>query len=51
MLYWAIIGSGDVVNRLVQDSFHTPGSSKVAFIYSRGFKEAKRLAKKYKYGK
>ena len=33
MLNWAIIGSGDVVNRLVQDSIVTK-QSKVKYIYS-----------------
>ena len=38
MLRWAIIGSGDVVNRLVKDSFNT-NFSNVKYIYSKYFKQ------------
>ena len=41
MLYWAVIGSGDVVNRLVKNSFHIPGKSSVKYIYSKKYDEAK----------
>lgn len=51
MLRWAIIGSGDVVNRLVQKSFEKKGISTVDYIYSKDFKTAKILKKKYSYGK
>ena len=50
MLNWAIIGSGDVVNRLVQDSIVTK-QSKVKYIYSYDQKNAKKLCKKFGYGK
>ena len=51
MLYWAIIGSGDVVNRLVRKSFLIPKKSKVKYVFSKNFAEAKKLVKKYKLGK
>ena len=41
MLYWAIIGSGDVVKRLVGKSFNIPKKSKVKYIFSHDLKEAK----------
>ena len=50
MLNWAIIGSGDVVNRLVKNSFNVTGTSKVKYIYSDNLHQAKLLAKKYKFG-
>ena len=49
MLKWAIIGSGDVVNRLVKDSFNTKFSN-VKYVYSKDFKQAKKICKKYNYG-
>ena len=51
MLYWAVIGSGDVVNRLVKNSFHIPGKSSVKYIYSKKYDEAKKISLKYKLGK
>ena len=51
MLNWAIIGSGDVVNRLVGNSFEKKGLSKVKYIFSKNTKEAIKLSKKYNYGK
>ena len=51
MLNWAIIGSGDVVNRLVGNSFEKKGISKVKYIFSKNTKEATKLNKKYNYGK
>ena len=51
MLYWAIIGSGDVVKRLVAKSFNVPKKSKVKYIFSHDLKEAKKLTKKYNFGK
>jgi predicted dehydrogenase len=50
MLNWAIIGSGDVVNRLVQDSIVSK-QSKVKYIYSYDQKNAKKLCKIFGYGK
>ncbi len=49
MLNWVIIGSGDVVNRLVKDSFNSK-QSKVCYVYSKNFEEAKKVVKKYNYG-
>ena len=49
MLKWAIIGSGDVISRLVKDSFNTKYSC-VKYIYSKNFNQAKRICKKYNYG-
>lgn len=49
MLRWAIIGSGDVVNRLVKESFNSKFSS-VKYVYSKDFKQAKKICKKYNYG-
>ena len=51
MLHWAIIGSGDVVNRLVGKSFLIPQKSRVKYIFSTNFKSANELAKKHKLGK
>ena len=48
MLNWAI-GSGDVVNRLVQDSIVSK-QSKVKYIYSYD-KKMQKLCKKFGYGK
>ena len=44
MLNWAIIGSGDVVNRLVQDPIVTK-QSKVKYIYSYDQKMQKNFVK------
>jgi len=51
MLCWAVIGSGDVVSRLVKNSFHIPGKSSVKYIYSKKYDEAKKISLKYKLGK
>lgn len=51
MLNWAIIGSGDVVERLVQDSFNVKKRSKVKYIYSLDKKKAQEINKKFRYGK
>ena len=51
MLYWAVIGSGDVVSRLVKNSFDIPGKSSVKYIYSKKYDEAKKISLKYKLGK
>ena len=51
MLNWAIIGSGDVVERLVQDSFNIKKKSNVKYIYSLDKKKAREISKKYRYGK
>ena len=51
MLYWAVIGSGDVVSRLVQSSFNIPGKSSVKYIYSKNYVEAKKISNKFKLGK
>ena len=50
MLKWAIIGSGDVVDRLVQKSFLIKNISKVVSIYSDNYKQANLLAKKHNLG-
>ena len=50
MLNWAIIGSGDVVNRLVKDSIINK-HSKVKYIYSYDQKNAKKLCDDFGYGK
>ena len=51
MLNWAIIGSGDVVERLVQDSLNVKNKSKVSYIYSLDKKKALEINKKFNYGK
>ena len=43
MLNWAIIGSGDVIERLVQNSLNVSNKSKVRCIYSLDKKKAKEL--------
>ena len=50
MLNWAIIGSGDVVERLVQKSFNIKNKSKVKYIYSIDKKNAHKISKKFNYG-
>ena len=45
MLNWAIIGSGDVVERLVQDSFNIKKKSNVKYIYSLDKKKAREISK------
>ena len=47
MLKWCIIGSGDVVKRLVQDSLIIKNKSKIESIISDNFNQAKNFAKKY----
>ena len=47
MLNWAIIGSGDVVQRLVQDSLFSKNKSTVIYVLTENFKEAEDYAKKY----
>ena len=51
MLKWCIVGCGDVVQRLVQDSLQISGSSKVECILTDNIIEAKKFAKKYKINK
>ena len=46
MLNWCIIGSGDVVNRLVKNSLNLKEASKVVAILSDDLKQAKKLAAK-----
>tara|TARA_B100000575_G_scaffold213285_1_gene174072 strand:+ start:1127 stop:2125 length:999 start_codon:yes stop_codon:yes gene_type:complete len=46
MLNWCIVGSGDVVNRLVVDSLNIKNKSKVVAILSNDLNQAKNLAKK-----
>ena len=50
MLKWGIIGSGDVVDRLVQKSFLIKNISKVVSIYSDNYNQANLLAKKHDLG-
>ena len=47
MLNWAIIGCGDVVQRLVQDSLFSKNKSTVIYVLTENFKEAEDYAKKY----
>jgi predicted dehydrogenase len=47
MLNWVIIGSGDVVQRLVDDSLFLKNKSKVSCIISENFEQAKKYANKY----
>jgi len=49
MLNWIVIGSGDVVNRLVKNSLNTK-SSKVSYVFSKDYNQSKKIAKKYNYG-
>ena len=51
MINWAIIGSGDVVNRLVNDSFNVKNISKVKYIYSKDKKSSLNLKKRLKIDK
>tara|TARA_Y200000002_G_scaffold317940_1_gene276736 strand:+ start:116 stop:1114 length:999 start_codon:yes stop_codon:yes gene_type:complete len=46
MLKWCIVGSGDVVNRLVDKSLNIKNKSKVVSILSDDENQAKKLAKK-----
>ena len=48
MLKWCIIGSGDVVSRLVQNSFYIKNKSKVIRIMSFDKNSMREYAKKYK---
>ena len=48
MLNWCIIGSGDVVSRLVQDSFFIKNKSKVSRIMSFDLLSMQKYAKKFK---
>ncbi len=48
MLNWAIIGSGDVVQRLVKDSLFLKNKSAVNYVLSENFEEAKYYGKNYK---
>lgn len=48
MLNWAIIGSGDVVQRLVKDSLFIKNKSKVTYVISKDFDQAKDYGNKYK---
>ena len=47
MLNWAIIGCGDVVQRLVQDSLFVRGKSNVIYVITDNIKDAKAYGKKY----
>lgn len=47
MLNWAVIGCGDVVQRLVQDSLFSKNKSTVIYVLTENFKEAEDYAKKY----
>ena len=49
-LNWIIVGSGDVVNRLVKKSFNLR-NSRVLYVYSDDYNQAKKIVKKYDYGK
>ena len=49
ILNWAIIGSGDVVSRLVKNSFNTK-YSKVKYVLSKEINLAKKVCTKYGYG-
>ena len=46
-LYWAIIGSGDVVQRLVKNSFNYKNYSEPVIVISKKINEAKLFCKKY----
>ena len=50
MLNWAIIGSGDVIERLVQNSLNVSNKSKVKYIYSLDKKKANELSKRFNFG-
>ena len=41
-LNWIIVGSGDVVNRLVKKSFNLR-NSRVLYVYSNDYNQAKKL--------
>ena len=45
MLNWAIIGSGDVVQRLVQDSLFKKNKSDVKYIWSEDVSSEKKFGK------
>ena len=47
MLNWCIIGSGDVVKRLVKDSLAIKNKSKIECILSDNLNQANNFAKKY----
>ena len=47
MLKWGIIGCGDVVQRLVQNSLQVKNKSKIVNVMSKDISLAKRFAKKY----
>ena len=46
MLKWCVIGSGDVVQRLVKDSLNIKNKSKMIYLMSKDIKGAKDYAKK-----
>ena len=46
-LYWAIIGSGDVVQRLVKNSFKYKDYSEPIIVISNNLNEAKSFSQKY----
>ena len=48
MLKWCVVGSGDVVNRLVANSLNIKNKSKVISIVSNDQKQGELLAKKIK---
>lgn len=50
MLNWAIIGSGDVIERLAQNSLNVRNKSKVKYIYSLDKKKANELSKRFNFG-
>ena len=48
MLTWAIIGSGDVVQRLVKNSLFVKNKSTVRYVVSDNLDEAKLYGNKHK---
>ena len=48
ILKWGIIGSGDVVNRLVKKSFNIKTKSLALMIMSDNLEQARVIAKKYR---
>ena len=47
MINWCIIGSGDVVQRLLNKSIEIKNKSKLITIISKDFKNAKKYAAKF----
>ena len=48
MLNWAIIGSGDVVQRLVSNSLFINTKSSVTYVVSDNLEEARKYGNKHK---